>query len=175
MDPDAEEVLTRPALEALYTRLEKPLFNVLYHWVWDAEEAHDLVQESFLRLWKMRGRVKMETVEPLAYRIGCNLAANRIRTRKLWRMANLEAARAYISPARGPEHRLEQSQKRDAVKSAVLALPERLRRVVMLCEYSGMSYKEIAEGLQIPEGTVGSRRSAAMKRLRSDLAPLMEQ
>ena len=69
-------------LYALYERLEKPLYNVLYRTVWEREEAHDLVQETFARLWAMRARVREETVEPLAYRIGLNLARSWQRKRR---------------------------------------------------------------------------------------------
>jgi len=170
----ADEALTRPELEALYMRLEKPLFNVLFRWVWDAEEAHDLVLETFLRLWKMRGRVRMQTVEALTYRIGTNLGANRRRARKLWRVTTLEAVISHPSQTRSAEQTLEQQQVRHAVQEAIDDLPDRLRRVILLCEFSMMSYREVAHALKIPEGTVGSRRNAALKRLRQQLGPMME-
>lgn len=155
-------------------RLEKPLYNVLYRWVWDTEEAHDLVQETFLRLWKMRDRVRMQTVEALTYRIATNLAANRRRARKLWRAATLEAVLPYASQTRSAEQSLEQEQVRQAVQEAIDGLPDRLRRVILLCEFSRLSYKEVAHALKIPEGTVGSRRNTALKRLRRHLGSMME-
>ncbi len=165
-------MLTRPALEDLYVRLERPLYNVVYRWVWDPEEAQDLVQETFVRLWSMRERVRMETVEPLAYRIGLNLAANRRRASKLRRLVALEAATGPASPAQAADDEIEVAQRRDAVRRAVSGLPERLRRVVLLCEYSELSYREIGRALGIPEGTVGSRRHAAMRHLRRSLGDL---
>ena len=54
------------------------------------------------------------------------------------------------------------------------ALPEKLRQVVVLCELSGLSYEEIARTLEIPVGTVGSRRSAALARLAVTLGPIEE-
>ena len=56
-------------LEQLHTRLEKPLYNVVFRSAWNADEAHDIVQETFVRLWRMRGRVDLKSVEPLVYRI----------------------------------------------------------------------------------------------------------
>jgi RNA polymerase sigma-70 factor (ECF subfamily) len=61
-------------------------------------------------------------------------------------------------------------QERHRVRDAVSSLPEDLRDVVLLCEFSGMSYAEIAGTLSIPEGTVGSRRHRALKLLRSRLS-----
>lgn len=158
-------MLTQPELEALYQRLEKPLFNALYRWVWDADEALDLVQEAFLRLWAMRDRVRTESVEALLWRIGTNLASNRRRRRKLWRMATLGVIGERAADGPDGEDRLIDREGRTAVRRAVLALPERLRRVVLLCEYSGLSYREVGAILGIPEGTVGSRRHTALRRL----------
>jgi RNA polymerase sigma-70 factor (ECF subfamily) len=174
MTESATAQLTRQALEQLYTRLEKPLFNVLYRWVWDPEEAHDLVQEAFLRLWRMRSRVKLESVEPLAYRIATNLAANRRRSRKLWRLVSLDAVRSRSSRTTGIEAAIAKAQERQAVRAAIERLPDHQRRVILLCEYSGMTYNQIAEALKVAPGTVGSRRNAALKRLRQELAPIME-
>jgi hypothetical protein len=64
-------------LEALYERLEKPVYNVVYRWVWNPEEARDIVQDTFVRLWRMRQRVEMATVEPLVYKIALNLARSK--------------------------------------------------------------------------------------------------
>ena len=175
MDRQADEALNRPALEALYIRLEKPLYNVLYRWIWDAEEAHELVQETFLRLWQMREKVRMESVEALAYRIGTNLAANRRRNRRLWQWATLHAVRGHSSHGYSAEKALEHQEVRRAVKKAIDSLPSRLRQVILLCEYSEMSYREVGRALKIPEGTVGSRRNAALKRLRQLLGPLLEE
>jgi RNA polymerase sigma-70 factor (ECF subfamily) len=174
MSGSAAAQLTRQGLEQLYTRLEKRLFNVLYRWVWDPEEAHDLVQESFLRLWRMRSRVEVESIEPLIYRIATNLAANRRRSRKLWRLVTLEAVRSHSSRTPGAEAAIAAAQERQAVRDAIERLPDHQRRVILLCEYSGMTYNQIAEALKLAPGTVGSRRNAALKRLRRELAPIME-
>lgn len=167
-------MLTRSALEELYERLEKPLYNAIYRWIWDAEEAHELVQESFLRLWRMRARVEMNTVEPLVYRIGINLAANRRRAIKRWKMAGLEAVLGRAHRARDAHQEIERDEAQRAVRRAVDSLPERLRRVILLSEFSGLSYREIAEALGIPEGTVGSRRHAAIRQLRLSLGVIEE-
>jgi len=156
-------------LEALYLRLERRLFNVVYRWVWDREEARDLVQETFLRVWRIRERVNRTTVEALVYRIAVNLAANRRRSRKLWRWVSLAAIRRQPATESGTAERLERREDRRAVRRAIDALPDRLRKVILMCEYSELSYAEIAVALGIPVGTVGSRRNSALKRLRKTL------
>src|SRR3954470_14138218 len=74
----------RRALEALYVKLERKVFNVVYRWLWNKDDAADVVQDAFAKLWSMRERVRAESVEPLIYRIAVNLAANRRRQRRVW-------------------------------------------------------------------------------------------
>jgi len=157
-------------LETLYSRLEKPLYNVVYRWVWDREEARDLVQEAFARLWRMRRRVETKTVEPLVYRIALNLARSRARHRKVWRFVTFESLPDRLPDPRNQESDLAVSQEQARVRDAVLALPEKLRQVIMLCAFTDLPYDRIARILSIPEGTVGSRRNRALKRLREMLS-----
>lgn len=158
--------------EALFARLERPVFNVVYRWLWNTEEARDVTQEAFIKLWDARARVALATVEPLVFRTALNLAANRLRARKLRRLFTLSAAEQVEDPSLRADASLEVRQRRQAVRAAVEALPEKLKSVVMLCEYSGLSTAQIAEALDIPPGTVSSRRSLAMAALERALGPL---
>lgn len=160
-----ETKLDRALLEALYLRLESKLFNVVFRWVWNSEEARDLVQEAFVRLWKMRDRVDVATVEPLVYRIAVNLAANRRRANTLRRWIGLDAAGETPDPSPNADGERETREVQAAVRAAVDELPERLRRVIALTDLAGLSYAEVARTLEIPEGTVGSRRNAALAAL----------
>ncbi|MGH7282042.1 MAG: RNA polymerase sigma factor [Polyangiaceae bacterium] len=161
--------LDRKTLESLYVKLEGPIYNVVYRWLWDASEARDVTQEAFLKVWNARERVDLETVEPLLYRTALNLASNRRRSRRIWKWLGLDTA--MDEPARAPstEATIDREKKRILVRKAIDELPERLRQVVMLAEYSELSYEQIAAALEIPIGTVGSRRSAAMRELAEKL------
>lgn len=166
--------LSEAQLERLYVKLEKPLYNVVYRWVWNASDAQDVTQEAFLKLWNMRARVQMETVEPLVYRIALNLASNRRRARRIWQWVGVDALASAPSRDHGGHAVLD--KERDAqVREAIDGLPEPLRRVVVLCELGGMSYAQVAETLSIAEGTVGSRRNQAFKLLRLKLGAFMDE
>lgn len=171
----ADEGLTRAAFEALYLELEKPVFNVVYRWVWSAEEARDVTQDAFMKVWKARATVRMQTVRPLVFQSALNVASNRLRMRKLRRLFSLESVVNEADGTADVETSLLLEQRRALVRAAVEALPEKLRAVVMLCEFSGLSTQQIAETLGIPQGTVGSRRHQAMTSLERALGPLREE
>ncbi len=162
-------MLDEAAIERLYARLEAPLYNLAYRWLWNPEDAHDVVQEAFVRLWQMRQRVDMARVEPLVYRIAINLASNRRRRKRLWRWVSLEALRERAAGQPDAAVLLSDKQDRAALQAAIEALPEDKRRALLLCEFSAMSYAEVAEVLNIPPGTVASRRHHALKALRLSL------
>lgn len=161
--------MDRAALEALYRAEEGPLYNVVYRWIWRREEAMEIVQEAFTRLWRMRDRIRPETARALLYRVALNLAASRRRWAKAKRFVGLEGAANQETGAPDAEDRLMATERSQAIRAAVEALPEKLRRVIMLCELGEMSYAEVAHTLQIPEGTVASRRNAALAKLRATL------
>lgn len=175
MNAESSVSLDRRQLEELYIRLEKPLYNIVFRWVWNREEAQDLVQEAFVRLWRMRDRVQLETVEPLVFRIALNLASNRRRAKKIRRWIALDSANHVASESRNSAEQLESQERDQAVRCAVEALPERLRRVILLSEFSGLTYEQIGHSLGIPPGTVGSRRNAAIKLLQQRLLPIVEK
>lgn len=149
--------------EELYVRLEPKLTNTIYRWLWNREEVRDVLHDAFVRLWQMRDRVDWERAEPLVYRIALNLAAKRRRSRRVWRWVGLEASPE--PEAVGGDDR--QAEEEAAVRRAIDRLPERLRRVLVLQIHSDLSHEQIADILQIPVGTVGSRRSAAVAKLRA--------
>jgi RNA polymerase sigma-70 factor (ECF subfamily) len=155
---------SRHELEALYARLEKPVFNVVYRWLWSREEARDVTQEAFLKVWRAG-----ELSEPLVFRAAMNLAANRLRARKVWRWVGLSS---HEDERPAPDDALDAQRRSARVRQAIEALPEKLKAVVVMCELSGLSYAQVAEALGIPIGTVGSRRSLALAALEKQLEDL---
>ncbi|MBN1774014.1 MAG: sigma-70 family RNA polymerase sigma factor [Deltaproteobacteria bacterium] len=163
--------LDAETLERLYLRLERPMFNVVYRWLWDAHDAQETVQDAFLRIWRRRDDVRVETLEPLLYRTALNLAANRLRARRLRRWFLGPSVEEVDAASSGPdvETQAADRERLAAVRRAVEALPVRLRRVFVLCELAELPYEQVAATLEIPAGTVASRRHEALGRLRHEL------
>lgn len=154
------------ALEALFVAVEAPLTNVVYRWLWDREEARDVIQEAFLRLWKMGDRVDWQRAEALVYRIALNLAANRRRWRKLRRFVGIDRQ---LDDVPGADDALDDARRSRAVVAAIDGLSEPHRRVLTLAVFTELSHAEIAEILDIPAGTVASRKHGAIAQLRRAL------
>ena len=149
--------------------IAEALYNVVYRLVWNREDATELVQETFVKLWNKRRRIRGDTVEALAYRIALNLARSLLRRRNVRRRLGFGAEAEVdevIVPRASSEDRALEAERALEVREAVAGLPTELRDVLLLTELSDLRYDQIAETLGIAEGTVGSRRNRALRRLR---------
>ncbi len=161
----SSSAIDETALGELYARLERPMYNVVYRRLWNEEDSIDVVQEAFVRLWKARDGVRADGAEAYAWRTVLNLASNRRRSQRLWAWLAFDADRDGGSTD-GADEGLEKRQREAAVRAAIDSLPDKLRDVVLLAEFSELGNVEIAAILGIPPGTVGSRRHLAAARLR---------
>ena len=135
----------------------------------NGEDAADIAQETFVRAY--RNLDKFDASRPLfpwLYRIARNLCINRIR-----RVTNRETSLPDFDVVRdsrsGPEDAAIGMQTQDEVRAAVASLPGIHRRIIELSHFEECSYREIAEILEIPLGTVMSRLYHARKKLREVL------
>lgn len=160
----SEPGLDEATFEALYLRLERPLYNAAYRYVWHAEDARDVVQEAFMKMWDARGRIDVDGAEAYAWRTVLNIATNRRRWMKLRSFTGLDNL---VSSKSSPHDEIARKLEDGAVRRAVDALPDDLKRVLLLSEVGGLKHDEIARVLDIAVGTVASRRSRALDRLRT--------
>lgn len=156
--------LREDALHASYRRLEKPLYNVLYRMLWQAEDCQDLIHDAYLRIWARRGRVDPDTLDRLVWTTALNLARNRLRWRKLWRFGSLDEG----APLAATHDEADFLAVR-RLHRALAALPAASREVLLLAEFSGLRGAEIAALLGIPSGTVASRKHQAIAHLKRHL------
>ena len=162
----------RAAFGELVCRYHSGVTNVVYRMCGDSWLAQDAAQEAFIKAWENLNRFKPGTsFRNWLYRIAVNSALDCLRReRETVDIANLNLT----AKGQSPEAQAEQDERIKMVRQAVVALPEASRAVLILREYEGLTYKEIAETQDIPLGTVMSRLSYARKRLTEDLRPYME-
>ncbi len=167
------------ALAALVIRHHAPLLGYLYRLVGgDRPLAEDLVQETLLHVLRQRTFRSDRPFKPWLYAIATNLAHDYFKSaavRQRWRGDDEEEALLQLyDSAPGPEERALAAEQGSEVRAALAQLREEYRVVVLLRFYQGFSLQEIAETLQIPLGTVKSRLSVGVHRLRTVLAPVQK-
>jgi len=162
----------RGAFTELVRRHREGVINVVYRLCGDVHLAEDAAQEAFIRAWQhLPGYRPRSPFRNWVYRIATNAALDVLRREK--ETVDVDAV-SLVSPGEGPEATLEGKERGERVRQAVLALPSASRAVLVLREYEGLSYREIADTLGIPVGTVMSRLNYARNRLRESLAPHLE-
>lgn len=153
----------------LMARYESKLLRFAGSIVHDDDDAADVVQESFIKIYQhLRAYDQKRQFSSWAYRIVRNEALNFIRSRK--RTFFGEAAEVVLTNLANlvsPELEYAGLELRDRMGQALQALPERYRSPLQLHFLEEQSYKEIAERLQLPIGTVGTRINRAKTMLRT--------
>ncbi|HEY3805487.1 MAG TPA: sigma-70 family RNA polymerase sigma factor [Kofleriaceae bacterium] len=159
----------RRALEALYVQHERGLYNVAYRYTWSSEDARDVVHDAFVRMWRKRESIDWPRAAGLAYRTVLGLASNRRRAFAIRRLFGAREASEPSGHASGADELLAAARTDAEVRRGIDRLPESLRSVLVMCAFSELDYAAIGEVLGIPAGTVGSRRTTAIARIREDL------
>lgn len=155
-------MLRQKDLEELFVKRERSLFNIALRWTFNEAEADELVQEAFLKVWQQRHRVVMETANAYLYQTLNRLAMKHARRRTVWRRV-----RRMLGSSGDGRHLLpSEHYDRVELQKAIQALPDGQRAVLLMAEFSGLSQRDIGHALNIPAGTVGSRRHAALARLK---------
>jgi RNA polymerase sigma-70 factor (ECF subfamily) len=170
------------AFDELLQRHKRRLFEFLYRMTWDAGEAEDTAQETFLRLWQARARYTPSAkFTTYLFRIAKNGFLDNRRKRR----SRIESQSISAPDSNDLLERCASSDDaytdiagreiRSAIQEAVARLPEAHRIVYVLSQGQHMSYKEIAAILECPVGTVSSRKVEAVRKLRKLLEPLRDE
>jgi RNA polymerase sigma-70 factor, ECF subfamily len=159
----------RQHLALLLERHHSPLIGFLYRMTdGDRTLAEDLTQESFLRVLRSIDQYRYpRPFKPWLYQIATNLARDHYKRAETRRAVGvIEDMEAFGDEAALPEEMLLMDAETQAVAAALRSLPDHQRETVILRYYQELSLGEIAKVLDVPVGTVKSRLSLALGRLR---------
>ena len=173
----------RQAFGELVHRYERELFGYLRHYLGDAQQAEDVFQQTFLQVHlKCEQFEQGRKVRPWLYTIATNQAIDLQRRSRRHRMASLDrrvggdsedeaGALGQLLDGSEPDpvEQAEKAESRNQVRRAVEDLPEPTRQVVLLVYFQGLKYREAADVLSIPVGTVKSRLHTAIHKLSETL------
>jgi len=161
----------RPTWSEVAERYGDKIYTTAYRLTGDPDEAADLAQDVFVRVYRNLDRYEPGTFDGWLYRITKNLFLDRVRRRKRFRIEPLaeDEWRAPPSEEPGPADVVERSTLEAKLEDGLRDLPHDFRLAVVLCDVDGLSYEEIAAATGWPIGTVRSRIHRGRKALKAHL------
>ena len=171
----------RDAFDELVRRYQGVILGLARSLTAGSVDAEDIAQDVFVRAWRsLRGFRGESTFRTWLHQIALNVVrSHHGRLARLTRMIRPSPAQEEATDPvewAADRHNPEQDAVlRDGIDRALAALPEELRVAVVLRDVQGLEYREIADMLGIPIGTVESRIFRGRQRLRPVLAPLMQR
>jgi len=159
----------RNAFSELVRANAKGVLGVVYRMCGDVQLAEDAAQETFIQAWlKLPSYRPQTSLRNWLYRIAVNNAIDMLRKEKRTLPGALEDL-DLVAAEPDPAMAFASKERSELVRDAVAGLPGASRAVLILREYQGLSYQEIAETLEIPVGTVMSRLNYARKLLKEKI------
>ena len=168
----------RQAFDTLVHRYERELYSYLLRYLGNAAAAEDVFQACFLQVHLRCSQFEHgRAFKPWLYTIATNAAIDSLRRARRHRMVSLNhraesdnddlgsLVDLLTSREAGPSANMETDERQQWIRQAVADLPEMMRSVVTMIYYQGLKYREVADALNLPVGTVKSRMHAAILRL----------
>jgi RNA polymerase sigma-70 factor (ECF subfamily) len=170
----------RSRFNALVWRWEKPLYNFILRYLGNKELARDVTQRVFIRVYKNLTKLREpEKFSSWLYQIAANLCRDEIKRMNRRDFISLDLIQEnnenegyrlpeelHESTELSPETKLNQKQIGSLVQKALQQLPEEQRVVIIMKEYQGLKFREIAEALNQPLNTIKSRMYYGLNGLR---------
>jgi RNA polymerase sigma-70 factor (ECF subfamily) len=183
-DPDAQLMLRLKngedqVLNELMGRWQQPLVSFIYRYIGQETEALDLAQETFVRVYETRHRYTVQgKFSTWLFAIAANLSRNYLRWRqrrgdsasKGWDAKGAESAESVQSEEDSPDQAAMRSESIALIKEVVNQLPHDLKTIILLYEYQGLSYEEIASVLGCSIKAVEMKLYRTRKLLRERLS-----
>lgn len=165
------------AFETLVTRYEKRVYSLAYHYVGNEQDAMDISQEAFLRVYRFLPQFNEQSqFSTWLYRVTSNVCKDYLRKRGARAAVSLSGEQdgeEYLMEAPdlryNPEDVFEQKEMRRQIREGLEQLSPDHREILVMRDVLGLTYGEIAGSLELEEGTVKSRIARAREKLRQKL------
>jgi len=173
----------KKAFDMLVLKYQHKIIQLVNRYIKDPSESQDVAQEAFVKAYRALGSFRGDSAfYTWLYRIAINTAKNylvsRSRRNTLYEVDIQDAEAIENAPQlqgmETPERVLLNEEIIETIKSAIDNLPEEMRIAIMLREFEGMSYEEIAQAMDCPVGTVRSRIFRAREAIDNKLNPLLD-
>jgi len=169
------------AFDLIVHRYKDALFNFTYRYLGNSQEAEDVVQETFLRIFRNRFAYRqIAKFSTWIYTIAGNLAKTELRKRKRRRqvytsdMGFDDKEFEIVDTKADTERDVDSMLTEKLIQAAIDKLPERFRKVILLVDVQELSYEEVSKIMRVPLGTVKSRVNRARLKLQGMLQELFD-
>lgn len=159
--------MTLAGFKALFDQYYTPIKNFLYYKCGDIDQSEDITQDVFMKLWDKREEVELQTVKSYLYTIANNMLLNKFRHEKV--VLNFVERHQTRQEEQSPEFALEEKEFKTELENVISAMPEKQREVFLMNRIEEMTYKEIAERLELSVKAVEKRMHGALNHVRTHL------
>lgn len=157
--------------EALVGKHSEELFAYLWRMFGDSAEAQDCLQDTFLRAYRAYNRLNGESnTRAWLYKIASNTAFTQLKRRGNTKYQSAKLVENLASREASPDLQVEQFDRLEQVKMAVMALPHKQRAALMMRKYQEMTYKEISQALNCTAESARANVYQGLRKLRKQLA-----
>ncbi|PYJ56961.1 MAG: RNA polymerase subunit sigma-24 [Verrucomicrobia bacterium] len=170
------------AFAQLVRRWEGPIQRLCLRMTGDLHRGEDLAQEAFTRVFAKRKEYQPSgKFSTWLWRIALNLCYDELRRRQRREETSLDgmcgeamaALEAFVAPEPAPDKSLVEQERSELVRKALMQLTETYRTVLVMRHYEDLKFREIADVLDVPEGTVKSRMAEALTQMNRILKPIL--
>lgn len=159
--------MTLSEFKSIFDQYYSPIKNFLYYKSGDGDLAEDITQDVFMKLWDKRDDVQQETVKSYLYTIANNMLLNKIRHDKV--VLTFAEKQNKHQEEQSPEFALEEKEFKAELERVISAMPEKQREVFLMNRIEEMTYKEIADRLELSVKAVEKRMHGALSHIREHI------
>ncbi len=163
------DICVETVYKALFYKYARNIRNYILSKSGDMAMAEDIVQDVFLKLWKKCAEIRFETVKSYLYRAAENQLTDHYRHQKIVLIHRQKQNLNKITNE-SPLHKLEEKEFKNIIENIIEILPENSRIVFLMSRIENMTYREIAERLELSQKAVEKRMGIALEILRKKIS-----
>jgi len=161
-------------IEKLFKENYKSLCNVVFRIINDWDASEDVVQEMFLKLWRKKEEIKIESsLKGYLFKAASNSAINYLQSQKKEKLKEELSDKIKNSQIAEETINLDGKELQKKIEEALNKLPPKCKVIFLLSRQEGMKYQEIADELDISIKTVENQMGIALKKMKEELAPYL--
>ena len=159
--------MTLAQFKALFDQYYTPIKNFIYYKCGDVDLAEDIAQDTFMKLWEKREEIKIDTVKSYLYTVSNNMFLNQVRHNKV--VLGFVEKHTDQKNEQSPEYALEEKEFKEELERVIAGMTEKQREVFLMNRIDDLTYKEIAERLELSVKAVEKRMHGALNYLKEKI------